>query len=163
MIPATQHYETEFRPELIASSATDDERQRGETDFRPLYYTYQYPSALNKLEMSFDLTYYQPQLSASAGQPHIYQTIFLDEDGSGELWTKGEIKQDSVIGEKWWKQQSHRWQHYARVVPWMWMINGTRGTWYALFLNSTLVYPQVIIVATQEHGQVCLPSFKVIY
>lgn len=142
MIPTKQHYETEFRPELIASSATDDERQRGETDFRPLYYTYQYPSALKKLEMSFDLTFYQPQLSASAGQPRIYQTIFLDKDGSGELWTKGEIKRDSVIGEKWWKQQSHRWQHYARVVPWMWMINGTRGTWYALFLNSTLVYPK---------------------
>ena len=140
VIPTKQHYETEFRPELIASSATDDERKRGETDFRPLYYTYQYPSALKKLEMSFDLTFYQPQLFASAGQPHIYQTIFLDKDGSGELWTRGEIKRDSVVGEKWWKQQSHRWQHYALVVPWMWMINGTRGTWYALFLNFTLIH-----------------------
>ena len=32
--------------ELIASSATEAERQRGETDFRPFYYSYQYPSAL---------------------------------------------------------------------------------------------------------------------
>jgi hypothetical protein len=123
-----QHYEIEFSPGLISSSATDGERRRGETDFRPLYYTYQYPSALKKLEMSFDLTFYQPQLSVSPGQPHIYQTIFLDKDGSGELWTKGEIKSDLFIGEKWWKQQSHRWQHYARVVPWMWIINGTRNT-----------------------------------
>ncbi|KAH9963103.1 hypothetical protein BGW80DRAFT_1563683 [Lactifluus volemus] len=126
-----KHYETEFKPELITSTATDAERDRGETDFRPLYYTYQYPSSLKKLEMSFDLTFYQPQLSASAGQSHIFQTIFLDKDGSGELWTKDEIKRELVIGEKWWKQQSHRWQHYARVVPWMWAINGTRGTFYA--------------------------------
>ncbi|KAI0300062.1 hypothetical protein B0F90DRAFT_1817851 [Multifurca ochricompacta] len=126
-----KHYETEFKPELIASSATGAERQRGQTDFRPLYYTYQYPSALNKLEMSFDLTFYQPQLSATLGQHHVYQTIFLDRDGSDKLWTKDGIRQDFVIGEKWWKQQSHRWQHYARVVPWMWTINGTRGTYYA--------------------------------
>jgi hypothetical protein len=140
-----QHYETEFKLELITSNATDAERHRGETDFRPLYYTYQYPSSLKKLEMSFDLTFYQPQLSASAGQPHIYQTIFLDRDGSGELWTKREIKQDFIIGEKWWKQQSHRWQHYARVVPWMWAINGTRGTLYALSLHSYFVLPMTLL------------------
>jgi len=87
--------------------------------------------------MSFDLTFYQPQLSASAGQSHVYQTIFLDKDWSGKLWTKDEIKQDLIIGEKWWKQQSHRWQHYARVVPWMSLINGTRGTWCTVsFPNS---------------------------
>ncbi|KAI0275499.1 hypothetical protein BGY98DRAFT_992293 [Russula aff. rugulosa BPL654] len=133
-----KHYETEFKPELIASSATPADRQRGETDFRPLYYTYQYPSALKKLEMSFDLTIYQPQFSASAGPSRVYQTIFLDKEGSGELWTKGEIKQELVVGEKWWKQQSHRWQHYARVVPWMWAINGTRGTW--LLVDASTVF-----------------------
>ena len=26
--------------------------------------------------------------------------------------------------QKWWKQQSHRWQHYAGTVPWMGLING---------------------------------------
>jgi hypothetical protein len=74
---------------------------------------------------------YQPQPWASAGQPHIYQTTFLEKDGSSEFWTKDEIKRDLVIGEKRWKQLSHRWQHFARVVPWMWAINGTRGTLYA--------------------------------
>lgn len=29
-----------------------------------------------------------------------------------------------MILEKWWKQQSHRWQHYAGTVPWMGLING---------------------------------------
>lgn len=123
-----QYYETEFKPELIASSAIPADRQRGETDFCPPYYTYQYPSALKKLEMSYDFTAYQPQFSASAGLSRVYQTIFLDEDWSGDLWTKGEIKRELVVGEKWWTQQSHRWQHYARVVPWMWAINGTRST-----------------------------------
>jgi len=120
-----QYYKTESRLELIASSA-EAERQRGETDFRPLtqYYT-------KKVEMPFDPTYYQSQFSSSAMSSRVYQTILPDEDGSGALWTKGEIKQELVIGEKWWKQQSHRWQHYARVVPWMWAINGTRGTYYA--------------------------------
>jgi hypothetical protein len=70
-----------------------------------------------KLEMSFDLTSHQPQLSASARPSQFYQTIFLDEGGSGDLWTKGEIKQESVIGEKWWKQQTHRYSNTAFVVP----------------------------------------------
>jgi hypothetical protein len=116
---AKQHYG------LITSTATDAGRHRGETDFRPLFYTYRYLPSLKNLEMSF---VYQPQPWSSAGQPHIYQTTFLDNDGS---WTKDEIKRDLVIGEKWCKQQSHRWQHFARVVPWMWAINGTRGTLYA--------------------------------
>lgn len=154
-----QHYETEFRPELVASGATVAERQRGETNFRPLYYTYQYPSALKMLEMSFDLTFYQPQFSTSAaGRSHVYQTIFLDKDGSGELWTKGEIKHDRIVNEKWWKQQSHRWQHYARVVPWMWMINGTRGTLYASFPVAFL-FAHVFIAAMPAHGRVCTFSY----
>lgn len=44
---------------------------------------------------------------------HVFQTIFLDRDGSRELWSIGEIKEEEIILEKWWKQQSHRWQHCA--------------------------------------------------
>lgn len=56
---------------------------------------------------------------------HVFQTIFLDHAReSQKFWTKGEINQDEVIMEKWWKQQSHRWQHYAGTVPWMGLING---------------------------------------
>ncbi|KAI0259481.1 hypothetical protein BC834DRAFT_627943 [Gloeopeniophorella convolvens] len=124
-----KHYETQFRPGLLARSATDAEFERATKSFRPLYYTYQYPDARAQLEMSFDLTYYQPQLSED--RAHVFQTIFLDRDGCGARWTKREIAGGEVVGERWWKQQSHRWQHYARVVPWMWAINGTRGTYYA--------------------------------
>jgi hypothetical protein len=108
--------------------------------------------------MSFDLTFYQPQLSASAGQSHIFQTIFLDKDGSGELWTKDEIKRELVIGEKWWKQQSHRWQHYARVVPWMWAINGTRGTLYAFSCCPiSFTYDSSWLIAMRVLGLVWTP------
>lgn len=50
---------------------------------------------------------------------HIFQTIFLDRDGSSHKWSKEEIAGDKIILEKWWKQQSHRWQHYAGTVPWV--------------------------------------------
>lgn len=58
---------------------------------------------------------------------HVYQTIYLDR-GRSEKWTKDEVREDKVILEKWWKQQSHRWQHYGGTVPWMWTINGKNHT-----------------------------------
>ncbi|UZJ56751.1 hypothetical protein CBS101457_006071 [Exobasidium rhododendri] len=61
---------------------------------------------------------------------HVYQTIYLNKDMS-EKWTKDEVSKDKVILEKWWKQQSHRWQHYGGTVPWMWTINGKNNTHFA--------------------------------
>lgn len=154
-------------------------------NFRPLYYTMQYPEDKSRIEMSFDLTHYQPQFrdenptgpidpgdtsdhrhgphstpynsqdaqddkhtkqcsSARTGkdahgvpepplESHVFQTIFLDRDGSSQLWTAENIAKDKKIHEKWWKQQSHRWQHYAGTVPWMMFINGKRNTQYVLW------------------------------
>ena len=141
----------------------------------------QYPQDKSKIEMSFDLTHYQPQFrgekpagpidpadksdhrtecgraevtreaqDASKGEvgstartgkdadgqaeppleQHVFQTIFLDRDGSQDLWTWKEINPEKKIFEKWWKQQSHRWQHYAGTVPWMMWINGKNHTQY---------------------------------
>ncbi|KAI0051275.1 FAD/NAD(P)-binding domain-containing protein [Auriscalpium vulgare] len=173
-----KYYETAFNPDLAAkpeneggnaedgSSSEQDALAFARDNFRPLYYTMQYPENRAKLEMSFDLTHYQPQFrgvgprgpvakdkqsdaqgdtAGSSGsesgddakdkeppfERHVFQTIFLDEEGSSKLWTIGDIKKEDRIYEKWWKQQSHRWQHYARVVPWMWMINGKSNTYYA--------------------------------
>ena len=36
----------------------------------------------------------------------MFQTIFLDKDGSRELWTDKGISDDKRIYEKWWKQAS---------------------------------------------------------
>ncbi|KAH9859028.1 FAD/NAD-P-binding domain-containing protein [Lenzites betulinus] len=188
-----KHYETRYNPEHnapLSSATTAEEREEmtksfkfAESSFRPLYYTKQYDEDKSKIEMSFDLTHYQPQfrgeqpagpisasdrtehrnecqpLSKAAknaqdaekgkvgeevrtgqdvdGKPepplekHVFQTIFLDRDGSKDHWTWGDIREEKRIGEKWWKQQSHRWQHYAEVVPWMMFINGKRNTHYA--------------------------------
>jgi len=35
---------------------------------------------------------------------HVFQTIFLDKDGSKDLWTDKEIRCDYRIEEQWWKQ-----------------------------------------------------------
>lgn len=188
-----KYYETGFNRDLAADPSkleNKDAIQFAEKNFRPLYYTMQYPSDRSKIEMSFDLTHYQPQfrgekpsgpieevtrergeslpstadghansqdsLVREAQRPelgsegaearkgsdpegnkearfedHVFQTIFLDRDGSSQLWTEGEIRQEKRIYEKWWKQQSHRWQHYAGTVPWMMWINGKNRTHYA--------------------------------
>lgn len=100
--------------------------------FCPLYLTKQYEEDKKKIEMSFDLSIYQPQFRKgkdrqknvtgpvtteeqqdhqrsdaeqdSQDHDHVYQTIFLDRDGSQQLWTWDEIKEDKRIKEKWWKQ-----------------------------------------------------------
>ena len=64
-------------------------------------------------------------------EDHVFQTIFLDKDGSRHLWTDKEILSDKRIYEKWWKQQSHRAQHYYKVVPWMMFLNGKNHTHFA--------------------------------
>jgi hypothetical protein len=161
-----------------------------------------YPSDKKKIEMSFDLTQYQPQfkgespygpsapegfgsqrdaepsspqsyhapapgseahtgrtLAPSETPPlasHVFQTIFLDRDGSQHLWSKGEVQADTVILEKWWKQQSHRWQHYAGTVPWMMFLNGRRhthfaGAWTVLSeLPFLLVYSSILPLLTMN-------------
>ncbi|RPD63984.1 FAD/NAD-P-binding domain-containing protein [Lentinus tigrinus ALCF2SS1-6] len=188
-----KYYETRYSPKHNAPlSAAGSAKERDQMtqafefaahNFRPLYYTMQYDQDKSKIEMSFDLTHYQPQFRGekpagpnspsnraehrnecdpppersrrardeNGGRPgestrtgmdangkpepplekHVFQTIFLDRDGSQDLWTWGEIREEKRIYEKWWKQQSHRWQHYVEVVPWMMFINGKQNTYYA--------------------------------
>ncbi|KAH7889113.1 hypothetical protein F5I97DRAFT_1941780 [Phlebopus sp. FC_14] len=148
-----KYYRLQYDPSLN-SSRTDEGAQRSydlaQKDFAPLYFIRSYPHDKKKVEMSFDLTRYQPQFngerprglqtSESTVPPpgtlppldkHVFQTIFLDRDGSSEKWSRGDIDKDKVIYEKWWKQQSHRWQHYAGTVPWMMLLNGKHHTLYA--------------------------------
>ncbi|KAF9500731.1 FAD/NAD(P)-binding domain-containing protein [Pleurotus eryngii] len=177
-----KYYRVRFSDDLPSKKrlAEGDEETKkavefAKDNFKPLYYVRSYPEDKKKIEMSFDLTNYQPQFkgespfgpvtmsdsatdddqandgrAASAPdarrsthaesladgelpplEDHVFQTIFLDKDGSGGMWTKGEIDKEKVIGEKWWKQQSHRWQHYAGTVPWMMFLNGKRHTYFA--------------------------------
>ncbi|KAJ3503506.1 hypothetical protein NLJ89_g8401 [Agrocybe chaxingu] len=155
-------YDSSLESQVDRESPEKQERFKfAKENFRPLYLIRSHPEDKKKIEMSFDLTVYQPQFDGESpfgpgGKPvvgpsvseapnaesnakdvstdkkHVYQTIFLDRDPeSSKLWSKGDINQDEIILEKWWKQQSHRWQHYAGTVPWMGLINGRRHTYFA--------------------------------
>jgi len=168
-----KHYELDYTEKYNAKR--DDEESKKAFEFarknwKPLYLIKMYEEDPSAIEMSFDLTVYQPQFTGTpptgsgarthpdkappterqgtggkapredkreAGdysEPpldrHVFQTIFLNREES-ERWTKDEIKQDKVLLTKWWKQQSHRWQHYGGTVPWMWTLNGSQHTRYA--------------------------------
>lgn len=81
-----------------------------------------------KIEMSFNLSFYQPQLQGK--EPKIFQTIFLNKNESSE-WTKDEIKKDDVVLEKWWHQMSHAWTHYAFFVPFQRILQGRKNSYIA--------------------------------
>lgn len=90
------------------------------------YFIRTYPDATDRIEMSFDLTNYQPQLESQ-----VFQTIFLDRKHDEERWTIDEIDPRHVLLSKPWVQFSHTWQHYVRVVPWMRFLQGRHHTFYA--------------------------------
>ena len=90
------------------------------------YFVRTYPDSTDRIEMSFDLSHYQPQLETS-----VYQTIFLDRGHDEHRWTIDEIDPDKVLLSKPWIQFSHSWQHYVRVVPWMRFLQGRNRTYYA--------------------------------
>ncbi|KAN0063765.1 hypothetical protein ACQY0O_003815 [Thecaphora frezii] len=173
-----RHYQMTYDEKCNANRQDDKSKESfryARENWKPLYLIKMYEEDPSLIEMSFDLTNYQPQFegvaatgplergarsepsapptqrqgpkgrqgdshqlppvpseSTSTQQPppledHVFQTIFLNRDLSHK-WTKDEIQPDKVILEKWWKQQSHRWTHYAFVVPWLWLLNGHRHT-----------------------------------
>ncbi|KAM6490729.1 hypothetical protein JOM56_014072 [Amanita muscaria] len=151
-----KYYRVRYDPTLCSEKNREEpERQKrikfAEDHFAPLYFIRSYPQDKSKLEMSFDLTCYQPQFDGVSpygphdkenggdnnNEPvpldrHVFQTIFLDKDPrSAQYWSKEEINPKKTILQKWWKQQSHRWQHYAGTVPWMGLINGKNHTYFA--------------------------------
>ncbi|PVG03214.1 FAD/NAD(P)-binding domain-containing protein [Serendipita vermifera] len=137
-----KYYQLDFKEDLFSSKRKEDPKELERMDyakknFKPLYFIRSYPADKRKIEMSFDLTNYQPQFDdqdqeqeGPNAKPHVYQTIFLDKNDSSQLWTEPEINPESVLLKKWWKQQSHRWQHYGGTVPWMMWINGKNHTYY---------------------------------
>lgn len=147
-----KYYNITYDPAMRSTKRMDDEAQKqyafAAESFDPLYFIRSYPSDKSKVEMSFDLTQYQPQFngydeygrktaasddsnSEKREYKHLYQTIFLDRDSAEHLWTRDEIKKDEIVHEEWWKQQSHRVGHYRSTVPWMLFINGKHRTHFA--------------------------------
>lgn len=86
------------------------------------------PTDPTKIEMSFNLSNYQPQLKNS--KRNIYQTIYLDDNLKEKYWTIDKVSRDKVLLETWWRQFSHSWTHFAFTVPIMRYLQGRQHTWF---------------------------------
>lgn len=131
-----RHYE-EFYDESLAVRDLNgqDYNERcnfGKENFKPMYLIRPYQEDLKKLEMCFDCTNYQAQFPPSIPfENHVFQTIFLNKEQDGHLWTIDEIDESKIIRKDWWHQLCHSWTHYLFVVPWMWLLQGKRHTRFA--------------------------------
>jgi hypothetical protein len=131
-----RHYENFYSSDLAVSKLNGVDHtsrvQFGEKEFTPMYLIRPYQEDLRKLEMCFDCTNYQSQFPPRIDfEKHVFQTIFLNRERDGKLWTIDEIQEDKVIRKDWWHQLCHSWTHYLFVVPWMWLLQGKRRTRYA--------------------------------
>ena len=89
------------------------------------------PSNPRLIEMSFNLSMYQPHLRDGSGRKRdIYQSIFLDDsDTSG--WSVGDIDEGKILYKRMTRQFAHKWQHFAYWVPFVRFLQGHRRTFYA--------------------------------
>lgn len=131
-----RHYENHYNASQAVSSLSGvDQTSRlafAKENFSPMYYIKMYPSDLTKLEMCFDCTNYQAQFPPNVPfENHVFQTIFLNKDRDGHLWSKDEIDESKIIRVDWWHQLCHSFTHYLFVVPWMWLLQGRKHTRYA--------------------------------
>lgn len=92
-----------------------------------MYFVRTDPADRNKIEMSFNLTMYQPHLQ---GRRNIYQSIFLD-DSQRQGWTVDAIDKGKILKTRMTRQFAHTWRHFATWVPFVSMLQGKRRTWYA--------------------------------
>ncbi|PSN69850.1 FAD/NAD(P)-binding domain-containing protein [Corynespora cassiicola Philippines] len=132
----SKHYENFYNPSQAVSTLSGVDQsarnQSAQKSFKPMYMIKTYPTDRTKLEMCFDCTNYQSQFPPDVPfERHVFQTIFLNKERDGALWSDGEIDPDKVIRRDWWHQLCHSWTHYAFVVPWVWAMQGRRRTRFA--------------------------------
>lgn len=131
-----KHYENFYNPEIAVSELNGVSQQKrcdyAKDNFKAMYYIRMYPKDVSKLEMCFDCTNYQAQFPPSVPfDNHVFQTIFLNKERDGHLWTIDEIDESKIIRKDWWHQLCHSFTHYLFVVPWMMFLQGKRHTRYA--------------------------------
>lgn len=134
-----KHYENFYREDVAVQELSgQDQHERleyGKNNFRPMYYIKMYPKDKSKLEMCFDTTNYQCQFPEKVPfEDHVFQTIFLNKQRDGHLWSDNEIDKSKIIRSDWWHQLCHSYTHYIKVVPWMMFLqakNSVRfgGSW----------------------------------
>jgi len=131
-----KHYENFYSDEQAVDTLSGvDQTARVEmakTGFKPMYYIRMYPQDLTKLEMCFDCSNYQAQFPPDVPfDDHVFQTIFLNKERDGKLWTIDEIDESKIIRKDWWHQLCHSFTHYLFVVPWMMFLQGRKHTRFA--------------------------------
>jgi len=131
-----KHYENFYNPDQAVTEINGESMQArtdfAKDNFKPMYLIKMYPQDLTKLEMCFDCTNYQAQFPPSVPfDNHVFQTIFLNKERDGHLWSIDEIDESKIIRKDWWHQLCHSFTHYLFVVPWMWLLQGKRHTRYA--------------------------------
>jgi predicted NAD/FAD-binding protein len=131
-----KHYDVEYNPDQAVQSLSGvDQKSRvefAEKQFSPMYLVKTQDQDRSKLDLCFDCTNYQGQFPPSLPyDKHVFQTIFLNKERDGHLWSIDEIDESKIIRKDWWHQLCHSWTHYAFVVPWLWLIQGRRRTRFA--------------------------------
>ncbi|CAG9465951.1 unnamed protein product [Pedinophyceae sp. YPF-701] len=100
-------------------------------DNEDMYFIRTDPEDPSKVEMSFNLSMYQPHLlDAKGARRNLYQTIFLDARGK-DRWTIDAIDEKKILKKRWTRQFAHTWTHFAKWVPFVRFIQNTKRTWYA--------------------------------
>jgi hypothetical protein len=130
------HYENFYDPSKAVTKLSHVDQtarnQMAEKSFKPMYYIKMYPQDRSKLEMCFDCTNYQSQFPPEVDfDKHIFQTIYLNKDRDGHLWSIDEIDESKIIRKDWWHQLCQSWTHYVFVVPWMMFLQGRKRTRFA--------------------------------
>ncbi|KAK7716649.1 hypothetical protein SLS63_011074 [Diaporthe eres] len=131
-----KHYENFYREDLaVAKTNGVDQQSRldfAKTSFRPMYYIKMYDKDRSKLEMCFDTTNYQSQFPENVPfEQHVFQTIYLNKDRDGKLWSDNEIDESKIIRKDWWHQLCHSYTHYIFVIPWMMFLQAKNNTRFA--------------------------------
>ncbi|KAL9118412.1 MAG: hypothetical protein Q9187_005046, partial [Circinaria calcarea] len=131
-----KNYENFYNPSQAVTSLSGVDQtvrlEMAKKSFKPMYYIKMYPSDRSKLEMCFDCTNYQSQFPPEVPfENHVFQTIFLNKERDGHLWSIDDIDPAKIIRKDWWHQLCHSFTHYLFVVPWIWLLQGHKHTRYA--------------------------------
>ena len=131
-----KHYENFYSDEFAVQKLNGQDMTSrcdfAKDNFKPMYLIRMYPKDMTKLEMCFDCTNYQPQFPPSVPfEQHVFQTIFLNKERDGHLWSIDEIDKSKIIRQDWWHQLCHSFTHYLFVVPWVWALQGRKSTRFA--------------------------------
>lgn len=140
---------------------------------KEMYLVRSYKDKRGLIEMSFDLSHYQPQVkykqsetvvpsctksalnipgmngngdknSCLEADGSLFQTIFLDDKNIKD-WTIDHIDETKIIKKKWWRQFAHCRGHYLGTVPFLRFIQNNKKTLYCGSWLSVNTHEQAVV------------------